>query len=72
MSGIKKFTAEEYEALKTAIAKGVTKVKYTDKEITYRSMKDMKELLALMECELGCAKKNVRFVASFSKGLGRC
>lgn len=46
------YTLEDYQALKKAIAKGVHSVAYGDKNVTYRSLAEMKEVLKMMEEEL--------------------
>jgi len=67
---VKKFTQADYEALKAAIAQGVLRVKYTDKEIEYRSLNDMLKILDLMEIELGIKDtRGARLFAKHSKGL---
>ncbi len=63
------FTQEDIDKLKEAIAKGVLRVQYQDKMITYRSMSDMLMALRLMEEELGLKKKSSRILAEHDKGL---
>ncbi len=69
------FTNEQYEALKAAIATGATKVKYKDKEVSYRDLNEMRSILAQMEKELGIdQEKRPRFLGRrvpfyTSKGL---
>lgn len=71
------FTFEDLTALEKAIAEGVRRVKYTDKEIEYRSIDEMMKARALMRDVLGvkkrCGKKGLfggtRLVAQHSKGL---
>ena len=46
------FTLEQYQALKEAIASGVTTVTYGDKTVSYRSLSEMKDLVKMMESEL--------------------
>lgn len=61
--------------LKAAIATGATKVRYRDREVTYRAYSEMRQILRAMERELedalGIARprrtRAVRFVTS--KGL---
>jgi len=69
MSTETNFTKEDIKELEKAIAKGVRKVKYTDKEIEYRSIAEMRETLDLMRREVNCVKKTRRCVMSTSKGL---
>jgi len=72
------FTKENLKNLEAAIAEGAQKVKYSDKEIEYRSLKDMLKIRDLMRKELGigqCSpgKKGlfggVRLKAEHSKDL---
>lgn len=63
------FTAENLLALEDAIVKGVRRVKYTDKEVEYRSLDEMLQLRNLMRKELGTKASGGRCPATFSKGL---
>jgi len=64
------FTAEDLAALEQAIAKGVMRVKYTDKEITYRSLDEMLKIRDIMRNCLGItSNKSLRKVASTNKAL---
>lgn len=65
------WTLADLAALEKAIAQGVKKVKYTDKEIEYRDLDEMLSLLSLMKSALGCTTKGggVRLYARHSKGL---
>ena len=65
------FTRENYEDLTKAIAEGVHKVKYQDKEVEYRSLKDMLALQERMAAELGIFRNNgsKRTVGVFVSGL---
>ena len=56
-------------ALEDAIAKGITRVKYRDKEIEYRSLKEMLQLRNEMRKCLGLVCKNGKILASTNKGL---
>lgn len=47
------FTQERLDALESAIAEGALRVKYSDKEIEYRSLKDMMKIRDLMKKALG-------------------
>lgn len=63
------FTQADLSALNNAIKQGVFKVKYTDKEVTYRSLKEMIELRNLMKMELGLIDRGpCRVLTSFRKG----
>lgn len=65
------FTRIDIDKLKAAIAQGATKVKFADREVTYRSLDEMRETLALIEGEVsGVGRRRprqIRFVTS--KGL---
>ncbi len=63
------YTTDQYTALKEAIALGALTVEYSDKKITYRSLSDMKEILADMADDLGMNNKRKKVFASVSKGL---
>lgn len=64
------FTEAQLQALDAAIAQGAIKVKYADKEVTYRDLDEMKQIRNMMAADLGKNKrKPSRTFASFSKGL---
>lgn len=64
---------EQYIALVQAIADGAFRVKYQDKEVTYRSQSDMLALKRAMEADLGIGDNSDggarRTIAVHSKGL---
>lgn len=64
------FTTEQLTALENAIAEGVKRVKYQDKEVEYRSLEEMITLRDAMRRELGIvtAKSN-RTVGVYGSGL---
>lgn len=64
------WTIEEYNALKSAIATGAKTVKYSDKEVTYRSLEEMAAVLRAMAEELGLTDQNSssRHYPGYSKG----
>ena len=43
------WTQTDIDKLRAAIATGALSVRYADKSVTYRSLAEMKDLLALME-----------------------
>jgi hypothetical protein len=43
------WTQTDIDLLKAAIARGVKRVQYADREVEYPSLKEMRELLAEME-----------------------
>lgn len=63
------FTQAQIDALKEAISLGATKVQYEDKTVEYRSLKDMKETLAMMEAEVNGTQRSTIAYPSYSKGL---
>lgn len=73
-------TVENFYALEAAIVEGVQRVKYTDKEVEYRSINEMLKVYNFMAKKLGLKNKcgepglfgGRRIVAKHSKGLGDC
>jgi hypothetical protein len=60
----------QYETLRDAIAQGVRRVKYEDKEVEYPSLASMRNLLAEMSASLGLDAAQVkRRVARMDRGL---
>jgi hypothetical protein len=74
------FTIEALQALEKAIADGAMRVKYSDKEIEYRSLKEMLQVRDLMRNQLGLKTKcgepglfgGTRIIAKHSKGFDDC
>lgn len=74
------FTVENLKALEEAIASGVQRVKYSDKEIWYQSLSDMLQVRKLMREALGLVDNSARnglfggkrLKAVHSKGLNEC
>lgn len=70
-------TAEEYEILKKKYLElleikwsGAARVKYSDKEVEYRSLKEIKDILDSMEDELQpSVNKHRRKLASYGRGF---
>lgn len=63
------YTLEQYQAISDAIAQGVTKVKYSDKEVEYRSLEEMLRIQSMMYNQLFPQnKKKNRIFPSFYKG----
>jgi hypothetical protein len=54
------WTQAQLDALEEAIASGVLTVKYTDKEVTYRSQKEMLTLRDMMRKALGLTSNGRR------------
>ncbi len=64
------YNIEQFQALTEAIAQGATRVRYGDKEVQYRSLRDMLQLQKEMASLLfGDKKNNGRTYAEFSKGI---
>jgi len=75
------FTVERLEALECAIIEGTRRVKYSDKEVEYRSLEEMMRIRDLARENLGLTKKcdggkglfgGKRIVTTHTKGLGDC
>jgi len=63
------FTQADIDALKMAIASGVLRVQYTDREVTYQTIPDMLQALSVMTPEVqGANATRHRFVRT-KKGL---
>lgn len=79
-SYVSPFTFERLQALEAAIAEGVLKVKYSDKEIEYRTLDEMLKAREIMRKALGMNSKSGdaglfggrRIKAIHSKGLDEC
>ncbi len=54
------FTQRDINKLKAAIALGALRVRYADRDVTYRSLVEMRETLGLMQAEVGTAAGRVR------------
>lgn len=64
------WTQAQLDAVKEAIASGALKVKYQDKEVTYRSTDELIRLKNEMEKDLGTKSKTMtRFVGIYDKGI---
>lgn len=78
MSSSNGFTLSDLYALEKALAEGARRVKYSDKEVEFRSLDEMLKLRDLIKSELGmgtsCGKIGLfggrRIIAKHSKGLG--
>ena len=49
------YTLEEYTQLKAALASGATSVSHNGRTVTYRSLEEIRGILATMAKELGLA-----------------
>lgn len=63
------FTLENLEALNEAIATGTRRVRYSDKEVEYRTLREMLDLRDLMRRELGLIPPTVRIHPNHKKNL---
>lgn len=63
------YTQPQLDELEKAIAQGVLRVRYTDKEVIYRSLEEMQRIRLMMRKELGLPQAPTHVVAKFSKGL---
>jgi hypothetical protein len=62
------YTAEDRDQLKAAIAKGATKMRLGNEEVTFRSLKEMRETLALIETELAVSPTPRRHYPVMTRG----
>ncbi len=51
------YTPTQLAALKAALAAGTTRVSYDGKSVEYRSLSEIKEIIALIEAELSGAAR---------------
>ena len=63
------YTIEKLQLLEESIAEGVLRVKYTDKEVEYRSLDDMLKTAALMRKKLGLCNRVNRGAFGGSKKI---
>jgi hypothetical protein len=63
------WTQEQLTALEEAISQGALRVRYSDKEVQYRSLTEMLQLRDMMRQELGLSQPTKRLFAKHSKGL---
>ena len=66
------FTQHDIDALKKAIGTGALRVRFIDREVTYRSLAEMRTTLAMMEADIAKQEgrprtRQTRFATS--KGL---
>lgn len=62
------YTTEQRDALKAAIARGVTRLRMGNEEVQYRSLDEMRRILADMDAELAPAAATRRHYPSFTRG----
>jgi hypothetical protein len=63
------WTQTDIVALKKAIATGATRVRYADRDVTYRSLSEMKEILALIEQEVNGSTRIRQIRVNSRKGF---
>ena len=64
------WTQSDIDALKTAMAQGVKRVRYASGEVEYQSLSEMRQLLAMMRAEVSPAEVAPRrTVARFESGF---
>ena len=59
----------DLDAIEKAIASGVMTVRYSNKEVIYRSMDDLMKARSVIMKALGKANATQRIFTNFSKGL---
>jgi hypothetical protein len=66
------FTSEQLQKLEEAIAQGALRVKYSDKEVQYRSLDEMMRIRDMMRKALNVNSDQYpnRIYPTVSKGLG--
>lgn len=62
------YTTEQRDALKAAIARGVTRLRMGNEEVQYRSLDEMRRILADMDADLAPAPPSRRHYPSFTRG----
>lgn len=64
------WTQTDLDAIENAIKSGTLRVKYSDKEVTYRSLDELLKIRDLIKKDLGLSSGvGNRLYASYSKGL---
>ncbi|KQP11166.1 hypothetical protein ASF28_08975 [Methylobacterium sp. Leaf99] len=64
------YTDKDIAALKAAIATGATKVRFADnREVTYRTLAEMRSILAGMQAEVTGRGQTNRYVAGYRSNL---
>jgi hypothetical protein len=62
------WTQADLDAIKAAIASGTKSIQYEDKVVTYHSLKEMMDLVAIIEAELEPSGEGMCTFASFNRG----
>ncbi len=64
------WTASDVAAVERALASGAVKVEYDTHAVTYRSLEDLRQLLAMMRAEVGGSAPRVTHIQpSYSRGV---
>lgn len=63
------WTQAQLDALDEAIAQGALSVKYQDRVVTYRSLKEMLAVREMIRRQLGLSGDRVTLLAKHSKGI---
>lgn len=65
------YTQAQIDALAAALASGATRVSYSDKSVEYRSLAEMRELLAIMIADVNgtVRRRQIQIVSPADKGL---
>ena len=64
------WSSDDLEKIEAAIAEGALRVKYKDKEVEYRSLREMLQVRDLIKASIGGKKtRGTRLKAEFDKGL---
>lgn len=66
------FTDDQLAALKAAYAQGVLKVRHGDKEVTYRSAAEMRQVIQDLERALGLRKGAAISYPKIHRGTENC
>lgn len=62
------YTQADVDRLQAAIAQGVKRVHFNDRDIEFRSLDEMERILAIMQADVAPGRQRYR-VATFTKGL---
>ena len=62
------YTIEQRDALKAAIARGALRLRMGNEEVQYRSLDEMRRILADMDAELTTTTATRQHYPSFSRG----
>jgi len=63
------YTAEDIAALKANLARGIRTAKLNGEEVTFASMAEMRQQLAIMEREVNGAQRVTHFQPRYDRGL---